>query len=139
MTEVERLARELGKAVQADERYIAYLNCKKANDEDKELQNLIGRLNLIQMNYQQEAAKADSDENKLKLYNEDFENVYGEIMTNQSMKKFEEAKQDVDDMMNYVVKLLSMVTNGADPEIAQPDMTPETGCTGDCGSCGGCG
>lgn len=139
MTEVERLARELGKTVQADERYIAYLNCKKANDEDKELQNLIGRLNLIQMNYQQEAAKADSDENKLKLYNEDFENVYGEIMTNQSMKKFEEAKQDVDDMMNYVVKLLSMVTNGADPEIAQPDMTPETGCTGDCGSCGGCG
>ena len=30
--------RELGKAIQADERYIEYAKAKKANDEDEELQ-----------------------------------------------------------------------------------------------------
>ena len=29
--------RELGKAIQADERYIEYAKAKKANDEDEEL------------------------------------------------------------------------------------------------------
>ena len=42
--------RELGKAIQEDERYIEYAKAKKANDEDTELQNLIGEFNLIRQN-----------------------------------------------------------------------------------------
>ena len=51
---VIELTRQLGAAIQADERYKAFDEAKKANDADKELNDLIGKINLIQMNYQQE-------------------------------------------------------------------------------------
>ena len=41
-----KAARELGKAIQNDERYKAYIEAKKANDADDELQQLIGEFNL---------------------------------------------------------------------------------------------
>ena len=40
--------RELGELLQADERYVKYHETKKKNDEDKELQDMIGELSLIQ-------------------------------------------------------------------------------------------
>ena len=54
---VIELTRQLGAAIQADERYKAFDEAKKANDADKELNDLIGKINLVQLNYQQEAAK----------------------------------------------------------------------------------
>ena len=39
-----KAARELGKAIQADERYVRYNEAMKANDADMELQELIGEL-----------------------------------------------------------------------------------------------
>ena len=51
---VIELTRQLGAAIQADERYKAFDEAKKANDADKELNDLIGKINLVQMNYQQD-------------------------------------------------------------------------------------
>ena len=42
MTVIEA-ARELGKAIQADERYLAFRDAQKANEEDIELNGLIGK------------------------------------------------------------------------------------------------
>ena len=39
--DVIALTRELGKAIQADERYAKYLAAKEVNDKDDELQKLI--------------------------------------------------------------------------------------------------
>ena len=44
--DIIKITRELGKAIQADERFIAYNAAKLANDNDEELQNLIGEFNL---------------------------------------------------------------------------------------------
>ncbi len=130
--------RELGAAIQQDERYLAFAEAKKANDEDAALNELIGKLNLIQMSYQNESEKETVDEKKLEQLDADFRNVYGEIMLNESMKNFEEKKQAVDDMMNYVINILTLCVNGEDPATCEP--APEGGdCTGNCASCGGCG
>ena len=59
--------RELGKAIQADERYVEYAKAKKANDEDAELQNLIGEFNLIRQNAAMEYNKPEEEQNKEKL------------------------------------------------------------------------
>ena len=56
--------RELGKAIQADERYIEYARAKKVNDEDAELQNLIGEFNLIRQNASMEYNKPEEEQNK---------------------------------------------------------------------------
>ena len=60
-----KAARELGKAIQADERYVRYNEAMKANDADMELQELIGEFNLARQNVEHMAdftmAKADMD------------------------------------------------------------------------------
>ncbi len=134
--DVIELTRELGKAIQADERYLKLISAKEANDNDSELNALIGKLNLIQMSYQQAQESGNADEDKLSEYDKEFRDVYGEVMLNPNMKVYEEARQDVDDLMNYIVQILSLCVNGEDPAICQPQT--EEGCTGSCSTCGGC-
>ena len=135
MTVIEA-ARELGKSIQADERYLILKAAKEANDKDDALNALIGKLNLIQMSYQVEA-EGEANEEKMNQYDKEFREVYTEVMLNENMKKYEEARQDVDDMMNYVMQLLSMVVNGEDPATCDP--AAQASCSGSCSTCGGCG
>ena len=55
MADVIQIARELGAALQEDERYAALMQARKVNDEDETLQNLIGEYNMIMLQAQQEA------------------------------------------------------------------------------------
>lgn len=134
---VIELTRELGKAIQADERYKNLMTAKEANDNDQQLNELIGKLNLIQMSYQHEAESENADEEKMNQFDKEFREVYGEVMLNPNMKKYEAARQEVDDMMNYVMQILSLCVNGEDPETCEP-QTADGSCTGSCSTCGGC-
>ncbi len=136
MTVIEA-ARELGKAIQADERYLKLAAATKANEADDTLNNLISKLNLIQMSYQHEA-EGEANEEKMNEYDKQFRELYDEIMVNENMKNYENARQEVDDMMNYVMQLLSMVVNGGDPETCDP-ASLQAECSGSCSTCGGCG
>ena len=136
MTVIEA-TRELGKAIQADERYTMLMAAKEANDKDDALNALIGKLNLIQMSYQHEA-EGEANEEKMNAYDKEFREVYTEVMANANMRNYEEARQEVDNMMNYVMQLLSMVVNGEDPETCDPAKM-QSECSGSCSTCGGCG
>ena len=114
--------RELGKAIQADERYLAFQEAQKANENDIELNGLIGKLNLIQLSYQNESQKEEPDTNKLEGYDNEFREIYGQIMLNENMRKYEETKNAVDEMMNYVIQLLTLTVNGEDPDTCEPQM-----------------
>ena len=94
---VIELTRQLGAAIQADERYKAFDEAKKANDADKELNDLIGKINLVQMNYQNEAAKGEeANAETMEGFAKEFEQLYREIMLNGNMVKFEAAKTAID-------------------------------------------
>ena len=134
---VIELTRKLGAAIQADARYVAYAEAKKANEADDELNALIGKINLIQLNYQQEAAKGDdADPAKMEAFAKEFEETYREIMLNGNMVRFEAAKTAVDDMMNEIMGILALCVDGQDPETCTP--AEEHHCNGSCDSCGGC-
>ena len=134
---VIELTRQLGAAIQADERYKAFDEAKKANDNDKELNDLIGKINLVQMNYQQEASKGDeADESKMEQYGKEFEELYRSVMLNGNMVKFEAAKTAIDDMMNEIMGILACCVDGQDPATCTPHQ--EHNCSGSCDSCGGC-
>lgn len=136
--DVIELTRQLGAAIQQDARYLDYVKAKTANEEDQNLNDLIGKLNLLQLSYQTEAQKEDADEAKLAAFDEDFRKLYGEVMLNENMRNYENARQSVDDMMNYIIQILSLCVNGEDPATCEP--APEGGsCTGSCSTCGGCG
>lgn len=137
MADVIKLARELGAAIQQDERYKSFEQARKANEGDDALNDLIGKLNLIQMNYNQEMQKETPDQTAVAGYDKEFREVYTQVMANKNMINYETARHEVDDMMNYLIGILSLCVNGEDPATCEPHRHDE-GCTGSCSSCGGC-
>lgn len=134
---VIELTRQLGAAIQEDARYKEYEAARKANEADNALNELIGKINLIQLNYQQEASKGeDADATKMEGFAKEFEETYREIMLNGNMVKFEAAKTAVDDMMNEIMGILACCVDGQDPATCDPHK--EHNCSGSCSSCGGC-
>lgn len=134
--DIIELTRELGKAIQADDRYIAYTLAKQANDEDEQLQNLIHAFNLKRMELQMEIGKPDKDNDKVQELNDIIKSSYQTIMSNPKMMAYTAAKDGFDEMMNKINTIISMSANGLDPDKA--DLLASA-CGGNCSSCGGCG
>ncbi len=126
--------RELGKAIQQDERFIRFAKARLENDNNAELQGLIGEFNIIRMELDNQTSAEEQNEDKIKELNEKLREVYGKIMSNPAMVEFNTAKVELDSMMNEINIILGKTLDGEDPETC----TAETGCTGSCASCGGC-
>ncbi|MBE6786950.1 MAG: YlbF family regulator [Ruminococcaceae bacterium] len=132
--DVIKTARELGKAIQQDERFIRFAKAKLANDNDSDLQNAIGNFNVKRMELEQAASAEQKDEEKVKALNEELRTIYGEIMSSGPMVEYNSAKALLDQMMNEVNIVISKSLDGEDPDT----LTIESGCTGSCSTCGGC-
>lgn len=134
--DIIEMTRELGKAIQADDRYIAYNLARQANDDDEQLQNLINAFNLKRMQLQMEVGKADKDNDKIAELNEVIKSSYKTIMENPKMLVYQAAKEGFDELLNQVNTIISMSANGMDPDTIDLEAAS---CAGDCSSCGGCG
>ena len=130
-----QLARELGKAIQQDERYLKLQEAKKNSDNDMQLQELIGEFNLKRIAINNEATKDDRSEERLQQLNEDLRHVYAEIMKNENMTAYNEAREGLDAVMKRINAIIALCAEGADPETADLD---ESSCGGSCASCAGC-
>jgi len=126
----------LAKKLQQDDRVIYLEQAKKMNDMDQELQELIGKFNLVQFNYRTESVKEDRDEAKLEQLNSELIDLYGQIMENDSMKEYNECKTEVDRLTQHIQAIITSALNGGDPMIVE---LPEGGCSGSCSTCSGCG
>ena len=133
--DIIEMTRELGKAIQADDRYIAYTLAKQANDDDEQLQNLINAFNLKRMQLQMEVGKADKDDDKIAELDEVIKTSYKSIMDNPKMKVYQAAKEGLDELLNQINTIISMSANGMDPDKINLDLAS---CTGNCSTCGGC-
>ncbi|MBD5142877.1 MAG: YlbF family regulator [Ruminococcus sp.] len=134
--DIIQMTRELGKAIQADDRYIAYCLAKQANDEDEQLQALINAFNLKRVELQMEIAKPDKDNDKVQELNNLIKDNYQKIMSNPKMMVYNSTKSAMDELMSQINTVISMSANGVNPD--EIDVTTAS-CVGDCGSCGGCG
>ncbi|MEE1245226.1 MAG: YlbF family regulator [Acutalibacteraceae bacterium] len=132
--DVIELTRELGKAIQADERFIRYAKARLANDTDEDLQNSIGQFNIKRMELEKAVGEEDKDEVKVKVLNEELRKLYGDIMSSAAMVEYNTSKALLDQMMNEVNTILTKTLDGEDPATCDTDA----GCTGSCSTCGGC-
>jgi len=128
------LAREIGKAIQADSKYLRLEKAKRKNDEDKQLQDLIGEFNLKRIEIQQEVQKADRNQEKLNELDKKVKDLYLKIMSNENMVEFNEAKKDIDQLLNFVNQIIVGSVNGQDPD----SIEEQSSCGGSCSSCSGC-
>lgn len=137
MTVIE-LTRELGVALQKDERYLAYLSAKEKNDTDGELQNLIGEFNIVRMKYGQQMQKSEEEQDKelMTQLDNEMRDIYGKIMSNENMNAYNDAKEAIDKLLNSINFIITMAANGEDP-MTCPEEQPHS-CSGSCASCGGC-
>ena len=129
-------ARDLGKILQEDERYKKYDAAAKASDTDTTLQNKIGEFNMLRMQLSQEMSKPDKDADKMTSLDTDIKALYDEIMEMPTMKAFNEAKEEIDTLLQSINYIISMAANGEDP-MTCPEQAPHN-CSGSCSTCGGC-
>jgi cell fate (sporulation/competence/biofilm development) regulator YlbF (YheA/YmcA/DUF963 family) len=133
--DIIKMTRDLGKAIQADERYTYFADVKKALDADTDLQTQIQQFQLERLNLDNEIAKDEKDTERLKELNESIKTRYKGIMSNPNMARYEEAKGALDGLLSQINVIIESSVNGLDPETC-----PVTaGCGGSCNTCGGCG
>lgn len=128
------LTRQLGKAIQEDPRYKAYNEARERNDADEELQKLIGEFNMGRMQLNREMSKSDKDQDKISEMNTKIRGIYADIMRNENMARFNDAKSEFDGLMIEINGILQLCASGEDPETCEP----KSNCTGSCSTCGGC-
>lgn len=128
-------AREIGKAIQKDDRYLKMRLAIQNADEDKELQDLIGQYNLKRMSLENELQKKERDEDKVKAYQQEMNAVYMSIMKNPRMDAYNQVKGEFEMLMRRVNAIIEQSSNGEDPETAD---FQESSCGGNCSSCAGC-
>ena len=130
---IER-TRELGKALQTDDRYIAYMLAKQANDEDKALQEQIDSFEKMRYDLSMEMTKENKDTDKIKELDDNIKATYNKIMSNKNMIVFAAAQKSLEQLVGNIQEIITMSANGEDPATCEPS----TGCTGSCATCGGC-
>ncbi len=133
---VIELTRELGKAIQQDERYIKYMSACTENDTDTDIQNKIGKFNQLRSELSIEMQKPDKNADRLTSLDREIKELYEEIMTMPKMIAFNESKAEMDALLSSVNYIISSAANGEDPETCS--ATPPQGCSGSCSSCAGC-
>lgn len=129
------LARELGRAIQNEEVYKKLHKVQAEADADEKLQELISTFNLKRVAINVESQKADKDQDKLTALNKEMREAYSDIMSNENMIAYNEAKQELEALTNQVNFIIQQSIDGADPDAVEYDAS----CTGNCGTCGGCG
>ncbi len=132
--DIIKMTRELGRALQNDDRYIAYNLAKQVNDEDKELNDDVERFSELRNELTKAMSAEDKDTDLIKQLDEDIKTTYQKVMSNKNMIVFQGAQKALEDLVTSMNQIITMCANGEDPDTCQPS----TGCTGSCSTCGGC-
>lgn len=109
--------KEAAAQLQREEAYLALEGTRKKNDEDEALQQLIGDFNLARIDLNSELSKsADKDQDKVNELNVKVNQLYNDIMANESMAAYNEAKAELESVMNYVNAIINTAVNGGRPD-----------------------
>lgn len=80
--------------------------------------------------------KKKRDQEKLSKLNTEMREAYSQIMSNENMIAYNDAKAAFDVVANRVLAIVQQSAEGADPETADYS---QSSCSGSCATCGGCG
>lgn len=128
------MARELGKEIQKDQRYLRLVAARETNDADQNLQELIEKFNLKRVELSSAINSEERDVDKLTQLDKELKDLYQEVMNNEHMIEFNAAKHELDEVVSFVNQIIMGSVNGEDPDFIEKQV----GCGGNCASCGGC-
>ena len=128
-------ARELGKAIQQDDRHKRIMAAQEKNDNDTELQDAIGAFNLKRTQLNAEIQKTDKDQDQIKLLDAELKAMYSQIFENENMAEFAAAKSEMEALLSQINQVITGSASGFDPETIDIEAHD---CGGSCASCAGC-
>lgn len=129
------LAREIGFAIQNDDDYIDYKVTEQNVECDHELQEIIEKFNLKKVEINHEISKETPDTEKIDKLNEEIGSLYREMVSNETMKAYNESKEKFARKLQAVSFIINKSAEGQDPYNIEIE---EDNCTGSCATCGGC-
>ena len=132
--DIIEMTRKLGVEIQQQEVFKTYIKAKAANDNDVELQDMIGQFNVIRMQLDQALSSEEKNEENVKELNTQLRDIYTAIMGRETMMNYNVAKGELDALVNQINAIITLTVNGEDPLTC--DIS--SGCTGSCSSCSGC-
>ena len=120
---LEETLRQLGKEIQSDPRFAALKAAAAKNDADESLQKQMQEMQLLSLKYQQEAGKGeDADSAKIEDLQKQYSALYEEIMKNENMEAYSAAASQMEEMAQYISKMIGLFFDGQDPETCEiPD------------------
>lgn len=132
--DIIEMTRKLGVEIQQQEVFKNYIKAKAANDNDVELQDMIGQFNVIRMQLDQALSSEEKSEEKVKELNLQLKDIYTAIMGRDTMMNYNIAKGELDVLINQINAIITLTIDGEDPLTC--DIT--SGCSGSCSTCSGC-
>ena len=103
---------------------------------NESLQKQMQEMQLLSLKYQQEAGKGeDADSAKIEDLQKQYSALYEEIMKNENMEAYSAAASQMEEMAQYISKMIGLFFDGQDPETCE---IPDESCTHNCSTCGGC-
>ena len=108
------LAREIGRQLQKDERYLNMRAVSAQCDKDEELQELIGEFNLKRIAISNETQSDTRDDEKLRRLNGEMRHIYARIMQNENMTAYNRAKEEMDHLLQRISAIISQSADGED-------------------------
>ncbi len=134
--DIIKMARELGKAIQADQLYKDMLTANDLAENSAELQKKLNEFSELRTQINREIMKSEDEKSNDVITELDtkLRKLYDEIANSPEMIAYNAAKSALDSQINFVTQIISGAANGEDPDTIEK----QTGCTGSCSSCGGC-
>ncbi len=129
--------KEAAAQLQKEEAFLALAHAMEQNDSDEALQQMIGDFNLARIDLNSELSKSaeEKDGEKVAALNTKVNELYNQIMANESMAAYNEAKTEIEKAISYINAIVNTAVNGGDPMTVEE---PAGGCSGSCSSCSGC-
>ena len=136
MADLLEMAKQLGRELQKDERYLAFRKASEENDNDTALQNLIAQFNQKWLDLGNAEDAPEQDEDRVKALGEEVRALYSQIMANDAMRKYQAVRAEFEQLLDGINRVIAYSAAGQDPDSFDP--TAAAACSGDCSACGGC-
>ena len=136
MADLLEMAKQLGRELQKDERYLAFRKASEDNDNDTALQNLIAQFNQKRLDLGNAEDAPEQDEDRVKALGEEVRALYSQIMANDAMRKYQAVRAEFEQLLDGINRVIAYSAAGQDPDSFDP--TAAASCSGDCSACGGC-
>ena len=113
------LFKKAAAAMQTDPRYLELDAARRENDNDQELQGLIGEFNLKRLDLNNESAKPEPDTAHVAELNQQVNDLYTQIMSSEGMVRYNTAKKECEAMVSHIDAIINTAMNGGDPMTIQ--------------------